>query len=360
MANLKRKVSIKFSDANRVWTPVDITLPGVDPRWKFFERSNRELDGETKSNRSLARCTLCQSSQEGRLERMAAHILGNCQKVSVEQQTAYRIATEKRKDEGDDEEKVGEVLPRSVTKTNSFFITKRKFTFPEQIAYADALTSALVTSNVPARFVENEYFQKTQQLIAQTAGVSFKPLKIYDVKNAENRLWNTLVQEEYAKVDSDITKTLCMDNWRDGSNISHEAIIFDKVGEEEHTKFFFDTLDSERTRKTSRNLYDMLTTSLDKLSETAWDRISAMCTDSPSSMVKLRSIVQENNPHIIVMGCVLHVLSLLTKDCIKFEHFSVIMRKNMEVVQFFKRSEIWSEILSYYEESQLIVFIKTR
>jgi hypothetical protein len=35
---------------------------------------------------------------------MAAHILGSCQKVSVEQQTAYRIATEKRKDEGDDED----------------------------------------------------------------------------------------------------------------------------------------------------------------------------------------------------------------------------------------------------------------
>ena len=338
---------------------MDITVQGNDARWNFFKRSTKDKDGDSKkTNRCLAQCTLCLQTMDGRLDRMSDHMFGKCEKATVEQRNAYRLSIENAISKKDVEEK--QLQATSANPKENRFYPKRKFNPDEQNAYADSLTAALITGNIAPRFVENGYFRKSIQLISQVTGMAMKPLTIDDVKKSENRLWTKYVQDDFVVMDKDPGKTLCLDNWRDSANLSHEAIVFDKVGDTDFNKFFFDTLASERERKTSLKLYELLNSSLQKVSDSAWDRISAMCTDSPSSMVKLRSIVESKHPHVIVMGCVLHVLSLLTKDCIKFPSFMTTMKENMAVVQFFKRSEIWSEILSYYERSQLIVFIKTR
>jgi hypothetical protein len=352
---MSKKKAIDFS--NREWIVVDTTLPTVDSRWLFFEKSDKNKDEDAKStNRSVARCTLCATMMDGRLDRMYGHILGKCKKATTDQQVQYRSWTAPLSNvllEEPDTSVQG-------TKKGSGYFPKKKLSSQETDQYYEYLASALVTASIPHGFVENEEFRQSQEYLSKVTGVTFKTASVQDIRNAEQRLWNSLVHENFSTVNDEIGKTLLIDNWRDTSNQSHEAIAFDKIGDEDFPKFFYDTLQSEGKRKTSENLYSMLDESLLKMGEGAWNRVSAMCTDSPSAMVRLRAIVVERNPHVIAIGCVLHVLSLLTKDCLQVPAFATDMENNMTLVLFFKRSEIWSEKFNFYGSSRLVLFIKTR
>lgn len=343
--------------SNREWVTVNTSLPNCDPRWTYFDRSDKTKEEDTSStNRGLARCQFCQATMDGRLDRMAAHITGSCQLITKEQMTNYSriVAAKAKPDEAVDDS--SSVFPR---KGVGLYV-RRGISKQEAKVYHEHLASALVTGNISPRFVENIEFKEAQEYLGSIVGVTFKATTIEDIANAETRLWTRLVLEEYTKVDEDYAKTICLDNWRDSANQSHEAIVLDKRGDKNFHKFFYDTLLSEGTRKTSQHLYEMLNASLLKMSQDAWDRVAAMCTDSPSAMVKLRSIVVQEHPHVIILGCVLHVLSLLTKDCLQFQQFADNMVANMALVLFFKRSEIWSEKFSFYGTTRLVVFIKTR
>ena len=164
---MSKRKAIDFE--GRDWTEVDTSLTGSDPRWNFFLRTPKDRDGDIKTtNRYLAKCTMCQDTMEGRLDRMAEHFLGKCRIASLQQQNQYRTAIEIAK-------KSTEEVPATVNSKSTNFYTKKRVSKTEQENYHDLVTSALVTGNISPRFVGNEAFIDAQNFLIRITGVAFKP-----------------------------------------------------------------------------------------------------------------------------------------------------------------------------------------
>ena len=72
-----------------------------------------------------------------------------------------------------------------------------------------------------------------------------------------------------------------------------------------------------------------------------WVEIKFCCTDSPSTMIKFRHLLNERHKHIIVLPCALHALNLLAKDLCKIEDTMPIVKEIYMIVNVFTSSHVW-------------------
>jgi hypothetical protein len=103
----------------------------------------------------------------------------------------------------------------------------------------------------------------------------------------ENVLPSVHAQHEvdlFERIKNQSQLTLSLDGWTDNAGNSIYALMALKGAK---TKYFLDMLDLHSKRHTAKNILSAIKNSL-KSKDIKFDQISAVVTDSPSTMVKLR------------------------------------------------------------------------
>jgi hypothetical protein len=140
-------------------------------------------------------------------------------------------------------------------------------------------------------FLENPYFQEYQAELARSpyqlprrAQVMQKILPLVHARH-EAELFEKLKDQDHL--------TLSLDGWTDNSGNSIYALMALKGAKK---KYFIDVLDLNSKRHTAENIFSAIKSSL-KAKRLDFKQISAIVTDSPSTMVKLR-VSYSVNHHI--------------------------------------------------------------
>ena len=104
-----------------------------------------------------------------------------------------------------------------------------------------------------------------------------------------------------------------LDDWTDVlSNFIYGLILFFGYSESDILEIF----DFSSERHTAENL--LLEVSKILISSCMnWTKMKCCCTDSPSTLIKFRCLINERHKHIIVLPCALHALNLPAKDLCK-------------------------------------------
>ena len=146
----------------------------------------------------------------------------------------------------------------------------------------ELLLKSLISSNVPMTFLENPYFQEYQTELArspyqlpQRVQIIEKVLPMVHAQH-EVEIFETLKEQRQL--------TLSLDGWTDNSGNSIYALMALKGAKK---KYFLDVLDLNRKQHTADNIFSAIKQSL-RSKQVGFDKICAVVTDSPSTMIKLR------------------------------------------------------------------------
>ena len=131
--------------------------------------------------------------------------------------------------------------------------------------------------------------------------------------------------------------TLLLDGWTDvSSNSIYGLILLFGYSESD----ILDILDFPSERHDVENVL-LEVSNIVNSSCIDWTQIKCCCTDSPSTMIKFRCLVNERHMHIMVLPCALHAFNLLAKDLCKFEEAVPIVKSSCMIVNFFTSSHVW-------------------
>ena len=124
---------------------------------------------------------------------------------------------------------------------------------------------------------------------------------------------------------------LLLDGWTDvSSNSIYGLILLFGYSESD----ILEILDFSSERHT---LEDLLLEVLNIVSSSCINCAQIRCcsTDSPSTMIKFRHLLNGRHKHIIVLPCIFHALHLLAKNLCKFEDDMPIVKSNCIIDYFF-------------------------
>ncbi|OAV85094.1 hypothetical protein PTTG_30797 [Puccinia triticina 1-1 BBBD Race 1] len=141
--------------------------------------------------------------------------------------------------------------------------------------------------------------------------------------------------------------TLSLDGWTDNSGNSIYTLMALKGSKK---KYFVDVLDLHAKRHTADNIFSAIKSSL-KSKQIGFDKICALVTDSPSVMIKLCRIVNEENPHILKIHCTLHVFNLMAKQISAHPSTDSIVKANKILVNYFMTAGFWREHLTTWQKA---------
>ena len=130
---------------------------------------------------------------------------------------------------------------------------------------------------------------------------------------------------------------MLLDGWTDvSSNSIYGLILLFGYSESD----ILEILGFSTERHTAENLL-LEVSNIVNFSCINWAQIKCCCTDSPSTMIKFRHLLNERHKHIIILPCALHAFNLLAKDLCKFEDAMPIVKSNCMIVNFFTSSHVW-------------------
>lgn len=136
--------------------------------------------------------------------------------------------------------------------------------------------------------------------------------------------------EEKMKLELDgKTVTLVEDGW---SNIHNDPVVATCITTANGQSFFLDAHDTGAMQKTAENCKQQVQKSM-KIAEKKFNcSIRTVVTDNAKNMEKMRQVLQQDDPGLIVYGCTAHWLNLLGQDITP----SALMKHVVEVQKYFR------------------------
>jgi Protein of unknown function (DUF 659) len=151
------------------------------------------------------------------------------------------------------------------------------------------------------------------------------------------QLLATALEHHNLKLKEVEVMTLLLDGWTDvSSNSIYGLILLFEYSDSD----ILEILDFSSERHTAENLL-LEVSNIVSSSYINGAQIKCYCTDSPSSMIKFRRLLNERHKHIKILLCALHSSYLLAKDLCKFEDAVPIVKSNCMIVNFFTPSHVW-------------------
>lgn len=146
--------------------------------------------------------------------------------------------------------------------------------------------------------------------------------------------------------------TLSLDGWTDVSGSEIVAVLL----LDGSTRLYIGNLNLRDKRHTAVNLYE----ALNDLLGDRFARVKGIVTDNPRVMNRLRDMVVDKHPHVVEMGCCLHVLNLVCKTVISSNFVQPWAKKTSRLVSFFSNSLFWKNVLSNFgKENNATRFLAT-
>ncbi|KAH9813964.1 ribonuclease H-like domain-containing protein, partial [Melampsora americana] len=140
-----------------------------------------------------------------------------------------------------------------------------------------------------------------------------------------------------AELKQNTDMTISLDGW---TNCSRTVLLLCGT----RMKKLIDILDLDEVQHTSDDTLAALKIALHG-QDVSWEQIGAIVTDSPSLMVKLRRLVQEEYPHVIPLACCLHVFNLIIKKSLDHLDMKDTATNYQAIFNFFSSSHFWGNQL---------------
>lgn len=295
--------------------------------WRYFIPL-----GKKEKRYALARCIACSRSfredpvlksklktkQEfdvpARTERNMKDHLRDCPKLTIDERRAIvgntvRDVGKKRKLEVDTHERQkGPSLRQSGVE--SYF---RKYSEKLPTSVTESIDTCLarlvIEGNVSFRTIEKECFQQFAKAMCPGYPVPSRYALCTTITGREN---GKIEESLYNLIDENCNGfTLLLDGWSDKLRRALYGFVFAQRGEapivldlQNHSS---ESCSAEYLKKTTKAL-------LERYVDDNLMKVSALVTDSPSVMRKLRREMKADYPHLIVLPCILHALNLVVKS----------------------------------------------
>ncbi|MBW0500190.1 hypothetical protein O181_039905 [Austropuccinia psidii MF-1] len=332
------------------------------PRWSGFLMS--QDFAQKNACRRKAKCTHCQKIfPQARPHHLLAHIKDSFRLISLTQKSNYLQSVLNSSIPSDSEIEVMEMdndVDSTIASGTHSQTPSLKITIPSKRSHSEVssaasyfrpiskektshihelLLKALITSNIPFRFVENPFFQQFQEELVRSP---FNLLNRFEISN-------NILPQMHAKHELSLMRdlnnqdnlTLSLDGWTDVSGNSIYAMLLLRG---QYFKRFVEILDLNCVRHTSDNILKAIKQVI-KDKNILPEKISAVVTDSPSVMVKFQALIQKEFPHIQKIFCILHILNLVAKNMVSHPSIANTVKNNRSLVSFFSSSIFWSKQL---------------
>lgn len=257
-----------------------------DQRWTGFLMSDLRRDS---SNRRQAKCTHCLLVfDNGKPAELFKHVINSCKKITPKAKSSYILQVPQCSK--DDSAK--QVQPETSTTTAPPIVVNipssqsmhhfSGFSKPKTDELHEVLLKALITGNIPFRFLHNHYFRLYQEMLARAT---------YQLPTRQ-KMTSTILPYLHANYQlqaaqvfkKETSLTLSLDGWTDCSRNSVYAVMLLRGTA---IKFYLYNLDLHATRHTANNVLDSTNATFCRQG-VDWATVCAVVTDSPAIMVKFR------------------------------------------------------------------------
>jgi len=312
-----------------------------------------------QSRRRQAKCTYCQKVfTQAKPTQLFSHIKNSCPTISSAEKTAYiqdvlkaEGPTSSTRAETSDNEEDYRCISVSIPPSNSSSQTPsvqpyfREMTNEKVSQLHELLLKSLLSSNIPLAFLENPYFQQYQSELVRSP---YKlPRRVQMIEKILPMVHARHEVEIYEVLKEQKQLTLSLDGWTDNSGNSIYALMALKGAER---KYFLDVLDLNSKRHTAENVFSAIKSSL-RAKQVSFNQFCAIVTDTPSTMIKLQRLMNEEHPHILRVHCTLHIFNLIAKRILGHPSMEAVLKGNKTLVNYFSNAGFWREHLSTWQKA---------
>lgn len=309
--------------------------------WNHFKRSKLKLG---KTNRYTAKCNYCGFETEGRPHVMKDHIMRNCSKIPRDERRTFieqQVKGQPQSNDLNDSGGSSSVVQSQAPSTSGFF---QPFSKDTTNKLHKLLLKAFVSGGIPFNFAENAYFKQYQTALARTV------YRVPNRKTLSDEILPILSAEVDLKLEDCVTDlcggTVSLDGWTDISGISYYAVLL--LTADGNVKHYIGNIELTTQKHTAENILSGLKELLLKKGIFAQKHLLGIVSDSPKVMIKLRKLFIADFPKCISLDCVLHALNLVTKDIIKSKSVELTVKRNLILVNYFRKSTYWNEYMDQW------------
>lgn len=323
----------------------------INPRWHYFYRSVEKGSG----NRYRAMCEHCSEVLDGKPDKLEHHVLHRCTLTSESRVEYMRIVERSSKrhrmsmhSSGLESQPV--FLPQhQQQRLSKFFSPPMKAEVQEthHMRFLDFLVSSNSAFNVCSN--------KELDLFIRGLNPSYviPSRRVVSDRLLQKRYSECLLElGDQLKDVNDVTLT--MDGWEDVSNNSIYAVIAITS-----TKQWILDIVHFTGRPTANALLQQLLLSTNK-TLLRLTSIVAFVSDSPTTMIRLRSNLVNLHPNMVPLRCCLHQLNLITKDVSAQCTMKQVFKKNCKLINFFTSSHYWTtQLKTWGRENNVLKFLSS-
>ena len=285
-------------------------LKNLSPNWDGFLISTEKRSG---CRRYVAKCPHCQAEFRGESGQLVKHRYETCpMKFSWPEGEAPR---KKIRIEGQSS------LDRFVEKnvSNSKDIQLLRFLCSSSIAFS-VVNDPYFREYVKAMHPQPPNRNKLRDEIL--------PLEV-----------NRIEKLQLKRLQEASVVSIVLDGWTDVSGGSYVAVVACIKGDQE----YLGNLDLEGKRHTAAAMKEGLLNLVATYTE--WNKVAAVISDNAAVMRKVRREIKEEYHWINDVPCVLHMLNLVSGDCLKGEATAKLVVDLGRVSSLFRRSSVWRDVL---------------
>lgn len=193
------------------------------------------------------------------------------------------------------------------------------------------LAMAMITSDIPYRFLQNPFLIAYQEKYESKGRQRLSDFRMRT--KVLPRLYLEHKKQQVDCIEKHNNWTLCLDGWEDSSHNSIVAVML--IDHSSH--HYIGNLELDGVLHSAENIE----ATLKELLGDNIDRVKGIVTDSPNVNVKFRQSFCANNTHVLNLRCVLHVLNLIIKDLLQDPFVKPIAKDVSKLVTFFSNSHYW-------------------
>lgn len=264
---------------------------GSTANWTGFQASSVRHNG-----RRRAQCTHCKSEIDGKTSKLCNHMTQACKSISIADRSAYNELNLNLPAQNSPNNNSQTQNPSTSDGSSTLTLAKRKKLVhdfsslhhlktrdkKENMKTYEDLLKALITGDVPFRFLHNKSFRDFQQKLSLSPYTPASRHVMMDMVIPRLHAQYSILTKSELKKHTNMK--ISLDGWTDCSRNSVYAVLLLRGTE---IKKMIDVLDLDDVRHTSENTFCALKKALGG-QEVTWEQIGGIVTDSPASMVKLR------------------------------------------------------------------------
>ena len=143
-----------------------------------------------------------------------------------------------------------------------------------------------------------------------------------------DHVYDEVIADTKEKMKAKDTVILTQDGW---SSVTNDAVIAHSFYDGK-TNYLLNVKDTGSNKKTAEYCFELLDEAISEIKDKYDKSVFGICTDNEAKMKKLRNLVKQKYPQVVVYGCSAHYANLLEDDVTN----SQVMKHLIEIQKYFR------------------------